>query len=86
MSRPIQRKRGERGFSLILIGVCTVVMVGMLGLAFDTGRMFILRSELQTFADASALAAASQMDGTQAGIQGANTTATNGPLDRGLSR
>jgi Flp pilus assembly protein TadG len=55
-------------------------MVGMLGLAFDTGRMFILRSELQTFADASALAAASQMDGTQAGIQGANTTATAGPL------
>lgn len=82
MSRPIpiQRKRGERGFSLILIAVSAVVMVAMLGLAFDSGRMFILRSELQTFADASALAAATQMDGTQAGIQGANATATAGPL------
>jgi Flp pilus assembly protein TadG len=80
MARPIRRKHGERGFSLPLIGVCVVVMVGMLGLAFDTGRMFILKNELQTFADASALAAVSQLDGSQTGVQGANTTATNGPL------
>jgi uncharacterized membrane protein len=80
MARPVHRKRGERGFSLILIGVCAVVMVGMLGLAFDTGRMFILKSELQSFVDASALAAVSQMDGTEAGLQGANATATAGPL------
>jgi Flp pilus assembly protein TadG len=74
------RLRNQRGFSLPLLAVCLTVMLGMLGLAFDMGRMFITRNELQTFADASALAAVYQLDGTQAGIQGANATATAGPL------
>jgi hypothetical protein len=52
----------------------------MLGLAFDLGRMFIVRNELQTFVDASAIAACRQMDGTQLGIQNAHTTASAGPL------
>lgn len=73
-------KDGERGFSLALVAICAFVLFGMVGLAFDLGRMFILKNELQTFADASALAAVSQMDGTRAGIQAANTTATQGPL------
>ena len=72
--------RGTRGFSLPMLAVCLTVMVGMLGLAFDTGRMMIAKSEAQAFCDASALAAVHQMDGTQAGIQGANATATAGPL------
>jgi hypothetical protein len=42
--------------------------------------MFILKSELQMFADASALAAATQLDGTQSGVTRANTIATAGPL------
>jgi Flp pilus assembly protein TadG len=75
-----QRRRGERGFSLILLAVCLVIMLGAVGLAFDLGRMFITKTELQTFVDASVLAAVYQLDGTQAGIQGANTTATAGPL------
>jgi Flp pilus assembly protein TadG len=56
------------------------VMLGMLGLAFDLGRMFIVKNELQTFADASALAACRQMDGTKTGIQRAHNTATAGPI------
>src|SRR6516165_8807877 len=78
--RPVVRKPGERGFSLLLLASSAVVMVGMLGLAFDLGRMFITKNELQTFADASALAAVSSMNGTQQGIQAANSTATAGPL------
>ena len=74
------RKRGEQGFSLILLSLALFVMLGMVGLAIDLGRMFIYKNELQTFADASALAAIAQMDGTQTGIQGANATATAGPL------
>jgi len=73
-------RRGERGVSLMLFAVCLVGMLGALGLAYDMGRMFITKSELQTFCDASVLAAVHQLDGTQAGIQGANTTATAGPL------
>lgn len=55
-------------------------MIGMLGLAFDLGRMFIVKNELQTFVDASAIAACRQMDGSQAGVQTAHSTATAGPL------
>jgi Flp pilus assembly protein TadG len=74
------RKRGEQGFSLILLSLALFVMLGMVGLAIDLGRMFIYQNELQTFADASVLAAVAQMDGTQSGIQGADATATAGPL------
>jgi hypothetical protein len=56
------------------------VLIGMLGLSTDVGRMFIYKSELQMFADASAMAAITYMDGTQAGVQGANAVATAGPL------
>ena len=59
-------------------------MIGMLGLAFDLGRMFIVKNELQTFVDASAVAACRQMDGSQAGVQGAHNTATAGPLGSSL--
>jgi Flp pilus assembly protein TadG len=74
------RKQGEQGFSLIMLSLSLFVMLGMLGLAIDLGRMFICKNELQTFADASVLAAIAQLDGTQSGVQGANATATAGPL------
>jgi Flp pilus assembly protein TadG len=74
------RKRGEEGFSLVMIAVCAVVMVAMVGLAFDLGRMFIVRNELQTFVDASARAACRQMAGSEASMQVAHSTATGGPL------
>jgi Flp pilus assembly protein TadG len=54
-------------------------MIGLLGLAFDAGRMFICKNELQAFVDASALAAVSHLDGTQTGVQTANSMATAGP-------
>ena len=79
-NRPRVGKRGERGFSAILLSVCLVVMMGMLGLAIDAGRMFICKDELQAFVDASALAAVSRLDGSQAGVTAANNLATAGPL------
>jgi Flp pilus assembly protein TadG len=74
------QKRGEKGFSAILLTLVLVVMLGMMGLAVDAGRMFICKNELQTFVDASAMAAISHMDGTQNGITTANSMATAGPL------
>ncbi|HYL35546.1 MAG TPA: Tad domain-containing protein, partial [Bryobacteraceae bacterium] len=74
------RKPGEQGFSLMLLTVSMFVIVGMLGLTFDVGRMFITKNELQTFADASALAGVSYLNGTQAGVTAANSVATAGPL------
>jgi Flp pilus assembly protein TadG len=76
----ITRKPGEQGFSLALLTVCLIVMLGMVGVTYDLGRMYIVKNELQTFVDASALAAVAKMDGTKTGIDGANATATAGPL------
>jgi Flp pilus assembly protein TadG len=74
------RQRGERGFSLMMLSLLMFVMLGMVGLAIDLGRMYIYKTELQTFADASALAAVAQLDGTQTGVQLANAVATAGPI------
>jgi Flp pilus assembly protein TadG len=62
------------------MSVSVFVLFGMLGLAFDLGHMFIIKNELQMFVDASAMAAIQQMDGTQGGIQNANSAASSGPL------
>jgi uncharacterized membrane protein len=75
-----ERKRKQRGFSLLMIALTAAVTFGMFGLAFDLGRMFIVKNELQAFVDASAIAAVRQMDGTQTGIQNAHSTAASGPL------
>lgn len=71
----IKRKRSEHGFSLVMIAACSVVLVGMLGLTTDLGRVYIVKNELQAFADASAAAAALQLDGTSAGLTAADTAA-----------
>lgn len=73
-------KRGERGFTALILAVSMFVTVGMMGLAVDVGRMFLYKNELQTFVDASAMAAISKMDGTSAGIVKADAVATAGPL------
>ena len=41
------------------------------GLGIDIGRMYLVKSELQAFADAASLSAALRLDGTDQGIQGA---------------
>jgi len=63
---PPQRRR--KGFALLAAGACLVAMVGALGLSVDLSRMYIARSEIQGYADAAALAAALELDGTSAGI------------------
>jgi Flp pilus assembly protein TadG len=78
------RRNNQAGFSLLLIAAGGSVMIGMLGLAFDLGRMFIVKNELQTFVDASAIAANRLLDGTQLGVQNAHSVATAGPLGSSL--
>jgi len=78
--RAVTRKRGEKGFSLVLLALGLTVWLGMLGLAIDVGRMFLYKNELQTLTDAPALAAISKLDGTLSGVLAANTIATAGPL------
>lgn len=44
------------------------LLLAVIGLAFDLGRVYIARNEAQVFVDAASLAAAQQMDGTAAGL------------------
>lgn len=54
-------------------------LIAATGLAVDLGRVFVTKTELQRFADAAALAAAFELDGTSSGITDAINTANNGP-------
>lgn len=54
-------KSSQRGAVAIMTGLMVAVLIGFLGLAVDLGRMFVIKSELQTAMDSCALAAASQL-------------------------
>jgi|GEM_PF-5724326 len=54
--------RDERGFTLVFFAVALPVLLGIVGLAVDVGRLYTLDSQLARVADAAALAAASQLD------------------------
>lgn len=68
-------RRRRRGFVLIATALCAVVLMGALGLALDLGRMYAVRGEVQSFADAAAVRAAIRLDGTRQGLQEAERQA-----------
>jgi uncharacterized membrane protein len=63
--------RSERGFVLIVTCIALVILMAVAGLGIDIGRMYLIKSELQAFADAAALSAALRLDGSDAGLGGA---------------
>jgi Flp pilus assembly protein TadG len=70
---PMQREakafaKDERGAILILWALFLAVAFGFLALAFDLGRIATTQSQLQSFADQVALAAAGELDGRQDSI------------------
>ena len=44
------------------------LLLAVIGMAFDLGRVYIARNEAQIFADAASMSAAKQLDGTAAGL------------------
>ena len=62
------RVKRQRGFILIAMSVCMFLLLAVVGMAFDMGRVYIARNEAQIFTDAASMAAAKQMDGTAAGL------------------
>ncbi len=50
------------------MSVAMLLMLALLGMAFDFGRIYIARNEAQIFTDAAALAAAQKLDGTVTGL------------------
>jgi Flp pilus assembly protein TadG len=72
----MRRGNKQKGFSLIMLGFCLIVLMAMLGLVFDLGRTFIAKNEAQVFADSAALAAAVQLNGSSSGITNATNAVT----------
>ena len=70
-------RRNQRGFVLFLMGAVIVTMLGASGLAIDAGRMYIVRNELQAFADSAVLAACLRLNGETNGIQRARDEITH---------
>lgn len=60
---------------MIATAISMTLLLGLAGLAIDLGRMYVIRSELQSFTDAAALAAARELDGTAAGFDRARSAA-----------
>ena len=67
--------RSEKGAILFIVAACLVVLLGFMGLAIDLGHAYNNKSQLQSMADACALAGASALNGTSGGIQEATDRA-----------
>jgi Flp pilus assembly protein TadG len=74
------RKNKECGFVLIAMSVAMTLMLAVLGLAFDFGRIYIAHNEAQVFTDAAAMSAASKLDGTDAGLDRARQAVARLPM------
>ncbi|MDR3698993.1 MAG: pilus assembly protein TadG-related protein [Candidatus Sulfopaludibacter sp.] len=65
------RSTRRSGFVLVTMALTAAGVIAVAGLAVDLGRVFIVKNEIQVYADAAALAGAMALDGTTAGIQNA---------------
>jgi Flp pilus assembly protein TadG len=76
----------ERGFVLVALSLSIFFLLGVVGLAIDVGRMYVVKNESQSFCDSAAMFAANELNGTSAGVTAAANRATwvtqdpNGPL------
>jgi len=70
----------QRGFVLIAMSATMLLLLGMIGMAFDVGRIYIAHNEAQVFADSAALTAAARLDGTPAGVSRAREAVAHLPM------
>jgi uncharacterized membrane protein len=73
-------KSQRRGFVLIAMSITMLLLLAVMGLAFDVGRIYIARNEAQVFTDAAAMAAASKLDGTKEGLARARDAVAQVPM------
>jgi len=67
----------QRGAIAIMFVLMLIVMVGFCGMALDLGRLYNRKVELQRVADAAAVAAARELNGTAAGVTNALDSAAS---------
>lgn len=64
-------KRHMQGAAAIVFTLLLAVMLGFIGMAVDLAQVYNRKLELQTVADAAAMAAAAELNGTAAGVANA---------------
>ncbi len=69
------RRSSERGYTLVGLTISAIALMGILGVAVDIGRLYISKNETQVYADAAALAAVTQLNGSLTGLAAARTAA-----------
>jgi hypothetical protein len=69
------RRRRQRGAYVIVFALLLMPLMVLGGMAIDLSMAFMRRTDLQSAADAAALAAARALDGSAAGINNADTQA-----------
>src|SRR5262249_32294614 len=72
----IQQQCSQRGAATVYFVLFTIVILGFVALATDVGRMYLIQGELQNAADAAALAAALQLNGTTNALTHADDAVT----------
>ena len=70
----------RRGFVLIAMSITMLLLLAVIGMAFDLGRVYIARNEAQVFCDAASMAAAAKLDGTAAGLDKARDAVRRVPM------
>jgi uncharacterized membrane protein len=57
-----------------------LLLLAMVGMAFDLGRIYIARNEAQVFTDSAAMTAVTKLDGTSAGLARAREAVAHLPM------
>lgn len=63
-SRNATYRPGQAGAIIVTVCLFLLFLLGFMGIALDFGRLFVVKTELQSAADACALAAAAELDHT----------------------
>jgi Flp pilus assembly protein TadG len=72
----VARLHGDERGSIIIQATLTIALImGMIGLVLDGGRLFMVNNDLQDLADAAALAGAAKLDGSRGARQRADAAA-----------
>ncbi len=80
---PISSPRRQKGAILITTALLLFLAIGVMGIALDFGRLFVIKSEMQTAVDSCALSSAKELDGRPSAIARAiNAGLSAGTINR----
>ena len=69
----------QKGAVIVTVALSLLFLLGFMGIALDFGRLFVVKTELQTAMDSCALAAAGELDGQSTAL----TRATSAGMTAG---